>query len=74
MCTSLVLDAQAAAIAAIRPGASFLDPHTQALKVLAQGMLDLKLLQGSLAGVIESEAYKRFLYAPHRTLARSRRA
>lgn len=61
----LVLDAQIAAIAAIKPGASFLDPHEAALKVLVQGMLDLRLLQGSLDGIIESEAYKRFYM--HRT-------
>jgi Xaa-Pro aminopeptidase len=61
----LVLDAQAAAIAAIRPGATFLAPHDAAVRVLAQGMLDLKLLEGSLAGVIESESYKRFYM--HRT-------
>jgi len=61
----LVLGAQAAAIAAIKPGASFTQPHDAALKVLVQGMLDLKLLQGSLDGVIESEAYKRFYM--HRT-------
>ena len=62
---SLVLDAQTAAIAAITPQATFLDPHTAALRVLAQGMLDLKLLHGSLDGVIESESYKRFYM--HRT-------
>jgi len=61
----LVLDAQSAAIAAIQPGASFLDPHTAAVRVLAQGMLDMKLLEGSLDGVIESETYKRFYM--HRT-------
>jgi Xaa-Pro aminopeptidase len=62
---TLVLDAQNAAIAAIKPGANFLGPHEAALKVLAQGMLDLHLLHGSLDGVIESEAYKRFFM--HRT-------
>jgi Xaa-Pro aminopeptidase len=61
----LVLDAQAAAIAAIQPGAGFLDPHTAAVRVLAQGMLDLKLLEGSLDAVIETESYKRFYM--HRT-------
>lgn len=61
----LVLDAQAAAIAATRPGATFLAPHEAAVRVLAQGMLDLRLLEGSLAGVIESESYKRFFM--HRT-------
>ena len=62
---SLVLEAQAAAIGAVKPGATFLDPHSAALKVLVQGMLDLKLLHGSVDGVIESEAYKRFYM--HRT-------
>ncbi len=61
----LVLDAQAAAIAAVRPGATFADPHDAALKVLAQGMIDMKLLAGSLDAVIESGAYKRFYM--HRT-------
>jgi Xaa-Pro aminopeptidase len=61
----LVLDAQAAAIAAVRPGATFADPHDAALKVLVQGMIDMKLLAGSLDAVIESESYKRFYM--HRT-------
>lgn len=61
----LVLDAQAAAIAALKPGASFLDPHTAAVRVLAQGMIDMKLLEGSLDAVIETESYKRFYM--HRT-------
>lgn len=61
----LVLDAQTAAIAAVKSGASFMAYHEAAVKVLAQGMIDLKLLEGSLDGVIESEAYKRFYM--HRT-------
>ncbi|MBV2234128.1 MAG: Xaa-Pro aminopeptidase [Sterolibacterium sp.] len=61
----LVLAAQQAAIDSIRPGASFMAPHEAAVRVLAQGLLDLKLLQGSLDGIIESEAYKR--YYMHRT-------
>lgn len=61
----LVLDAQTAAIAAVRPGASFIDPHEAAVQTLAQGLLDLKLLHGSLESVIETEAYKRFYM--HRT-------
>lgn len=61
----LVLDAQSAAIASIKPGATFMAPHEAAIKVLAQGMIDLKLLEGSLDGVIETETYKRFYM--HRT-------
>jgi Xaa-Pro aminopeptidase len=61
----LVEAAQAAAIAVIKPGAHFMAPHEAALKVLAQGMIDLKLLHGSVDAVIESESYKRFYM--HRT-------
>lgn len=61
----IVLAAQAAAIDAVRPGASFMAYHDAAVRVLAQGMVDLGLLTGSLDGIIESEAYKRFYM--HRT-------
>ena len=67
----LVLDAQTAAIQAVRPGASFIAPHEAAVNVLAQGMLDLKLLHGSLESVIETEAYKRFyMHRPSHWLGR----
>ncbi|MBB5019236.1 Xaa-Pro aminopeptidase [Chitinivorax tropicus] len=56
----IVLAAQQAAIDLIRPGALWSDPHLAAVKVLAQGMLDLKWLEGSLDAVIESEAYRQF--------------
>ncbi len=62
---TLVLAAQDAAVASIKPGAGFNDPHDAAVRVLAQGMIDLKLLSGSLDGVLESESYKRFYM--HRT-------
>jgi Xaa-Pro aminopeptidase len=61
----VVLAAQAAAIAAIRPGQHFMAPHEAALRVLTQGMVDLRLLDGSVDGLIETEAYKRFYM--HRT-------
>jgi Xaa-Pro aminopeptidase len=61
----LVEAAQQAAIAAVKPGATFMAPHEAAVRVLAQGMLDLKLLHGSADAVIESESYKRFYM--HRT-------
>ncbi|NJA89332.1 M24 family metallopeptidase [Rhodocyclus tenuis] len=54
----IVLAAQTAAIAAIRPGASFADYHDAALRVLTQGLIDLKILSGSVDGALESEAYK----------------
>ena len=61
----LVLAAQAAAIAAVRPGNTWNMPHDAAVAVLTQGMIDLGLLRGTLAAALESEAYKRFYM--HRT-------
>jgi len=61
----IVLAAQAAAIASVRAGAAWNEPHDAAVRVLAQGMLDLKLLTGSLDEVLEKETYKRFYM--HRT-------
>ncbi|BCO25211.1 Xaa-Pro aminopeptidase [Rhodoferax lithotrophicus] len=65
----LVLAAQEAAIAATRAGARFTDPHDATVKVLAQGMLDVGLLDknkvGSLDDVIEKRAY--FPFYMHRT-------
>ena len=61
----LVLAAQLAAIGKVRPGNKWSEPHDAAVRVLAQGMLDLKLLGGSLDEVLEKETYKRFYM--HRT-------
>lgn len=61
----LVLAAQRAAMAAVKPGAAWMAPHEAAVRTLAQGFLDLKLLTGSLEEVIQSEAYRKFYM--HRT-------
>jgi Xaa-Pro aminopeptidase len=65
----IVLASQDAAVAATKPGARFTDPHEAAVKVLAQGMLDVKLLDankvGALDDVIEKRAY--FPFYMHRT-------
>jgi Xaa-Pro aminopeptidase len=61
----IVLAAQAAAIEAVRPGNPWVAPHDAALRVLTQGLVDLKLLAGEVDGLIEQEAYKRFYM--HRT-------
>ena len=61
----LVLDAQHAARAATRPGNHWNQPHEAAVAVLAQGLLDLGLLHGSLDEVLETHAYRRFYM--HRT-------
>ena len=61
----LVLAAQHAAVASIKPGAAWEAPHEAAVRVLAQGMIDLKLIAGTLDAAIESGSYKRFYM--HRT-------
>lgn len=65
----VVLASQEAAIAATRAGARFNDPHEASVAVLAQGLLDLKLLDpravGSVQDVIEQRAYTPFYM--HRT-------
>jgi Xaa-Pro aminopeptidase len=61
----VVLAAQRAAIGEVRPGKRWNEPHDAAVRVLAQGMLDLKLLPGTLDEVLEKETYKRFYM--HRT-------
>jgi Xaa-Pro aminopeptidase len=61
----IVLASQFAAIAAAQPGAAWEAPHHAALRVLAQGFIDLKLCHGTVDGVLESESYKK--YYMHRT-------
>lgn len=65
----LVLASQQAAIAATRPGRRFNDPHDATVAVLAQGLLDLKILDAAKVGtaqdVIEQRAY--FPFYMHRT-------
>jgi Xaa-Pro aminopeptidase len=56
----MVLAAQHAAIDATRPGVPFSAPHEAAVRVLTQGLIDLKLLEGSVDGAIESGAYRQF--------------
>ncbi|WP_334108480.1 Xaa-Pro aminopeptidase [Methylobacillus sp.] len=61
----LVLAAQAAAIAQVKPGQHWNAPHEAALNVLAQGLIDFGLCEGSLDAVLESGDYRRFYM--HRT-------
>ncbi|WP_107878676.1 Xaa-Pro aminopeptidase [Neisseria animaloris] len=56
----VVLAANKTAIDAVKPGINWADIHRSALAILVQGMVDLKLLQGSVEGNIESNAYQRF--------------
>jgi Xaa-Pro aminopeptidase len=61
----LVLYAQAAAIAEVRPGNSWDAPHNAAIAILSQGFIEYGLCRGSLEEVVEKEGYKRFYM--HRT-------
>lgn len=61
----MVLAAQTAAIAVVRPGTAWNVPHDTAVRVLAQGLIDFGLCHGSVDKVIEAGDYKRFYM--HRT-------
>ncbi|NJM32541.1 MAG: Xaa-Pro aminopeptidase [Limnobacter sp.] len=61
----VVLAAQHAAIKATRPGKRFNQVHDAAVKVLVQGLIDLKILKGSVSGNLESGKYRNFYM--HRT-------
>jgi Xaa-Pro aminopeptidase len=56
----LVLAAQEASLAQIKVGNRFSAYHDASTRTLAQGMIDLGLVQGSLEAVLESGSYKQF--------------
>ncbi len=62
---NLVLEAQLAAIDAVRPGNHWNDPHDIAIKVLTKGLIRLGILKGRPAQLIRDEEYRRFYM--HRT-------
>jgi len=62
---TIVLDAQKAAIAAVKPGNHWNQPHEAAVAVLTAGLLENGLLDGKLEELIENEAYREFYM--HRT-------
>ena len=61
----VVLEANRAAIARVRPGNHWNEPHEAAVRVVTQGLMKLGLLKGRLAALIRSGAYRR--YFMHRT-------
>lgn len=61
----IVLAAQEAAFAATAPGRHFMEAHDAAVRVLTQGLVDLKLLTGDVDGLIEKGDFRRFYM--HRT-------
>lgn len=56
----IVLNAQIAAIDAVRIGNSYKEPHYVALRILVQGLLDLGIMQGELEQIIETESFRQF--------------
>lgn len=55
-----VLNAQTAAIQAVKPGALWGDMQQSIIAVLVQGLVDLKILHGDIETLIKEEAYKPF--------------
>lgn len=56
----LVLDAQLAAMQEIKPDAPWNKAHEASVEVLTKGLIELGMLKGDLATLIEDEAYKVF--------------
>lgn len=62
---NIVLDAQKAAIAEVKPGNHWNQPHEAAIRVLTEGLLKIGLLKGKLETLIKNEKYRDFYM--HRT-------
>jgi Xaa-Pro aminopeptidase len=61
----VVLEAQQAAIAKVKPGNHWNEPHDAAVRAVTQGLKRIGLLKGSLPGLIRTGAYRQFFM--HRT-------
>lgn len=61
----LVLKAQLAAIAQVKPGNPYNQIHDTAVRILVEGLMDLGLLAGDIEEIIKEEKYKPFYM--HRT-------
>lgn len=57
---NLVLKAQLAAIAVIKPGNHWNQPHDETVRVITEGLVELGLLKGRVKTLIAREAYKAF--------------
>jgi Xaa-Pro aminopeptidase len=56
----LVLKAQAAAIAQIRPGNHWNQPHDASVQVITEGLVELGLLKGRVANLVKREAHRSY--------------
>ncbi|MGD8317681.1 MAG: Xaa-Pro aminopeptidase [Myxococcales bacterium] len=61
----VVLGAQKAAIAAVKPGITLQDIHEDAVRTLTEGLVSIGLLEGDVDSLIEQKAYEP--YYMHRT-------
>ncbi len=61
----VVLEANLAAIAAVKPGHHWNQPHEAAVQALTAGLVRLGLLKGKVPALVNSEAYRE--YYMHRT-------
>lgn len=61
----IVLEAQQAAIAAVRPGNGWDDPHQAAVEVITRGLIDVGILKGRWRTLVKEGAYRPFYM--HRT-------
>jgi len=61
----IVLEAQLAAIDAVRPGNSWHQPHDAAVEVITKGLVDVGILKGRWRTMLKDEAYRP--YYMHRT-------
>lgn len=61
----IVLAAQKASFAVSKPGVSWNETHDATVKTIAQGLIDVGLLKGSLEEVLETQTYTQFYM--HRT-------
>lgn len=61
----IVLEANLAAIAAVKPGAHWNAPHDAAVRVITQGLMRLGLLKGRAVQLQRKQAYRKFYM--HRT-------
>ena len=59
----VVLEANKQGIARCTPGTRFREPHEVALKVMVEGLVELKLLEGEVDEIIAEDSYRPF--CPH---------
>jgi len=61
----IVLEAQLEAINIVKPGATFIEPHNRALRVLVEGLVRLGVIEGDVEKLIEEKKHEKFYM--HRT-------